>query len=215
MFISNLLLNPISFVAFLFALVLAITVHEYAHAWMAFKSGDPTAKVEGRLSLNPLVHLDPLGTLFLFFAGFGWGKPVPINTRNLRHRSDELKVAFAGIVANIILALLFALPVRFALLSGHTIESSTVTTVLNLIVEMNLILAAFNLLPIFPLDGSHLVEYFLREPARSTYQYIGPYVLLAILVYDRLTQSSILLSIMEPILRFLSLIVKGTMSSSL
>jgi Zn-dependent protease len=137
---------------------------------------------------------------------------VPINPRNFGKRSDELKVVIAGIVANIILAFILALPIRFALVHGNNIDSSTFLTFLNLVVEINLILAAFNLLPIFPLDGSHFVEYFLDDAARETYQSVGPYILLGLLLLDRLGNYSIISTLMEPILRVLSLLVKGTFS---
>ena len=216
MLILNLIQNPLYFAAFIVALLIGITIHEFAHAWVANRCGDPTARLDGRISLNPLVHLDPLGTIFLFLAGFGWGKPVMINPRNFHKRSDELKVAFAGIVANIMLALLLAIPIRIALLQGHVIESSVFLSFLNIIVDINLVLATFNLIPIFPLDGSHLVEYFLEdEGARASYQAIGPYLLFGLIIFGRLSGNSILFTIMEPLLRLLSFLVKGTFAFTL
>lgn len=212
MLILSLLQNPLYLIFFVAALFLAITIHEYAHAYAAYKSGDPTAMLEGRLTLNPLAHLDPLGTIFLFLVGFGWGKPVPTNPRNYRKRSDEIKVALAGIVANIILALILAIPIRVAILTGHTIDSSNYLSILNIFVDINIVLAAFNILPIFPLDGSHIVEYFLSEESKISYEQYGPFVLLAVLIFDRLSNFSILTTIMEPIIRLLSFMVKGTFS---
>lgn len=213
MLLLSLIQNPAYLIAFLVALLLAITVHEFAHAFAATKCGDPTAKIEGRLTLNPLAHLDPLGTLFLFLVGFGWGKPVPINPNYFKKKSDELKVAFAGIFANILLALILAIPIRIATLHGQIVESSLILSVLDIAVELNLILAAFNLIPIPPLDGSHLVEYFLNESAKISYQSIGPYILICVVLLDRLANTSIIFGIMEPIVRFLSFIVKGVPSS--
>lgn len=201
--------------AFLVALLIGVTIHEFAHAFMADRSGDPTPRLEGRLTLNPFAHLDPLGTIFLFLAGFGWGKPVVINPRNFHHRSDELKVAIAGIVTNITLALILAIPIRVALMHGQTIESSNFLSFLNIIIDINLVLAAFNLLPIFPLDGSHFVEYYLSEEAKATYQQMGPYILFGLIIYGQISGNSILFTIMEPILRILSLLVKGTFSLTL
>lgn len=217
MLILNLIQNPLYFAAFIFALAIGITIHEFAHAFVADRSGDPTARLEGRLSLNPIAHLDPLGTIFLFLAGFGWGKPVPINPNNFRHKSDELKVAFAGIVANLLFALILAIPIRVALLQGQTIESSVYLSVINIIVDINLVLATFNLIPIFPLDGSHLVEYILGDnySAKATYQQIGPYLLLGLIILGQLSGQSVIFTIMEPVLRLFSLLTKGTFSFTL
>ncbi len=214
MFISNLLQNPFTSLVVIAAFLVGLTVHEYAHAFVAYRSGDPTARVEGRLSLNPFAHLDPVGTLFFFIVGIGWAKPVPVNPRNFRRRSDELKVAFAGITANILLAFILALPIRLALLRGQPVEYSAFYSYLDLFVSVNLILATFNLLPIFPLDGSRLVEYFLDEPSKQLFRFYGPFLLFLLLILGGLTGTSIIFSIMEPILRFLSLVVKGTFSST-
>jgi Zn-dependent protease len=215
MLLFNLISNPIYFIAFIVALLIGITVHEYAHAWMALRCGDPTAKVEGRLSLNPLAHLDPIGTLFLVVVGFGWGKPVPVNPNYFQKKQDELKVAIAGIVTNIIVALILAIPIRIALLQGHAIDSSAILTFLNIVVDVNLVLAAFNIIPIFPLDGSHFIEYFLEGNARSAYQSFGPYLLFGLILLSRFTGFNLLFTIMEPLLRLLSFMVKGTFSTFL
>lgn len=212
MLILSLLQNPIYLIAFVVALLLGFTAHEYAHAWMAFRSGDPTAKVEGRLSLNPFVHLDPLGTLFLLLVGFGWGRPVPINPNNFHKPSDEIKVSVSGIVTNLIIAFIFGIPIRIALLNGQAIDSSVALSFVNIIVDINLVLAAFNILPIYPLDGSHIVEYFLSDHAKIAFRQYGPIILLAILIFDRVSNYSILYSIMEPVLRLLSFLAKGTFS---
>lgn len=213
MLFFSLLSNPLYFIAFIVALLVGITVHEYAHAWMAYKSGDFTAKIEGRLTLNPLSHLDPLGTIFLFLIGFGWGKPVPINPNHFHKKSDEIKVALAGIFTNIVLAIVLAIPIRIALLNGQTVDSSQLLTFLNLIVDINLVLAAFNLIPIYPLDGSHLVEYFLEAEAKINFQAVGPYLLFGLILIGRFTGINILFIFMEPILRILSFITKGTFST--
>lgn len=211
MFILEILQNNnfIALIAFLFAIILGITVHEFAHAWVAFKCGDPTAKYEGRLTLNPLAHLDLLGTIFLFIVGFGWGKPVPINPNYFKNRSDELKVAFAGIVMNLIVAVIIGIPLRVALLHGVDINTSSLLSFLSVVVEINIILAVFNLIPIPPLDGSHVVEFFLSDTAKMTYQYIGPFVLIGLILLDNLGHTTIIYGIMGPLLRFFSFVATG------
>lgn len=212
MLILSLLQNPLYLIAFIVALLIGITVHEYAHAWMAYKCGDATAKLAGRLTLNPFAHLDPLGTLFLFLVGFGWGKPVPTNPNYYHKASDDIKVSLAGIVANLIVAFILGIPIRIALLLGHPIDSSLVLTMINIVVDINLILAVFNILPVFPLDGSHIVEHYLSDHAKIAFRQYGPFILLAVIIFDQISNFSILYTIMEPVLRLLSFLVKGTFS---
>ncbi|MBL7141492.1 site-2 protease family protein [Patescibacteria group bacterium] len=144
-------------------IVLSAIFHEYAHAWTAYQLGDPTAKNEGRLTLNPLVHLDPIGTvilpLFLLFTSgmfLGWAKPVPYNPHNLRDlKYGTLKVAIAGPLANLLIALVLGLILRF--FSGPILAySATLPVFLGLIIYVNIFLALFNLLPFPPLDGSKI-----------------------------------------------------------
>ena len=197
---------------FLFSLLVAITIHEYAHAWAAYRCGDPTAKHMGRLTLNPIAHLDLMGTIFLPLVGFGWGKPVPTNPNNYSQRKDEIKVALAGILANLLLAFILAIPLRIATIKGILIDSNIWLNMLSIVVDINIILAAFNILPIYPLDGSHVAEYFMNEETKSTFHQYSPYVLLFILIIDQMTNTSILYTIMEPIIRIFSMIIKGTFS---
>lgn len=211
MLLSSLFQNPLYLVIYLAAFIVGITIHEFAHAYVAYKSGDSTAKYFGRLTLNPLAHIDPMGALFFFLAGVGWAKPVPLDPRNLNNKSDELKVAFAGIAANIFLALVLALPLRYATAQGIAIDSSLGLSILNFFVEINLLLAAFNLLPIFPLDGSHLVEYHLDEDARNTYRNFGPYILIGLIMLNY-AGIPILSRYIETVLRFLLMVVRGTYS---
>src|ERR1700716_2516454 len=175
--------DPIGFIAFIIALVLGITVHEFMHAYAAHRLGDDTARLLGRLSLNPMAHLDPFGTLLLVLAGFGYGKPVPFNESRLRSTMGVAVVALAGPLANLALAALCAIPLRFAgpqLLGGGVYEE-----VLLAIVQLNCILAIFNLIPIPPLDGANVV-YGLLPPRQQyswrTYQQYGPFLLLLILL---------------------------------
>lgn len=174
--------DPIQFIAFAIAIVLGITVHEFMHAYAAHRLGDDTARLLGRLSLNPMAHLDPFGTLLLVLAGFGYGKPVPFNESRLRTSFGVTLVALAGPLANVGLAALFAIPLRFG---SAAALGSVYETILVYIVQMNCILAIFNLIPIPPLDGSNVV-YGLLSPRQQyswrTYQQYGPFLLLAVLL---------------------------------
>lgn len=165
----NLLLkDPLAFALVAAPLLYSVVIHEVAHGWVANRMGDPTAKWLGRLSLNPIKHLDPIGTLMLFIAGFGWAKPVPINFRNISDkRKGLIFVSSAGIIANILLAFISLL--FFHLLA---LPSSGMTAVLvYYLVQINITLAALNLIPIPPLDGSKILmgiapretQYFLAR----------------------------------------------------
>lgn len=200
----------ISFAAIITGILVGVAIHEYAHALIAFKNGDPTAKYEGRLSLNPLAHLDLSGTIMLLLVGFGWGKPVPINPNNFKNKNSELKVSFAGIIANIILAFIIALPIRFAIMQGQIIDNSPFLVFLNGVVEINLVLAAFNLIPIPPLDGSHLLESFMNEEQKNSFRSVGPSILIGLVLLSFLTNFSFFQIIVEPVVRFLSALVEGT-----
>ena len=154
----NLLLNnPLAFILIAIPLMYAIIFHELAHGWVAYRMGDSTAKHLGRLSLNPLKHLDPMGTIMLFIFGFGWAKPVPVNFSNIRdYRKGMILVSSAGIIANMILA--FMALFLYSLLSPS--ESSMPGLLLYSFAKINIILAAFNLIPIPPLDGSKILMGF-------------------------------------------------------
>ncbi len=164
----SLLFDPLRLVVMAIGLLLAIDIHECAHAWAANELGDPTARYRGRLSLNPLVHLDPMGTLMMLFSllggiGIGWGKPVPVNPWNLRHgRVGQGLVALAGPASNLILAAVLALPLRFGWL-----EARFIVGIWGTLVAVNVSLALFNLLPIPPLDGASVLVGILsaiRQP---------------------------------------------------
>jgi Zn-dependent protease len=151
-----------------FAFLLALTIHEFAHARAALSAGDDTAKKAGRLSLNPLVHLDVMGTLLFvatLMAGFGiaWGKPVPVNTLKMRNpRWDSLKVSLWGPLSNILLAIALSIALRFA---GASIAGA----VIYVCILFNLSIAFFNLIPIAPLDGSHILAALLPQRAAQRY----------------------------------------------
>jgi len=164
--------DPMAFVLVSVPLLYSIIIHELAHGWVAFKMGDPTAKWLGRLSLNPLKHLDPIGTIMLFVFGFGWAKPVPVNFNNLRdERKGLIFVSAAGITANIILAFCSFLLLRFFVPSPFGVMS----TVLFYFAQINIMLASFNLIPIPPLDGSKILMGFLSRRAQYSFERIEPY----------------------------------------
>lgn len=143
----------------MFALLVAITFHEFSHALIATRLGDPTARNLGRLSLNPLVHIDPMGAIMIFLIGFGWGKPVPVQPHYLRTkpRIGMAAVAFAGPVSNVVMAIVFAFLVRTNAIPVGTLgimgSTDIATFLLTTMVRLNLALAIFNLIPIEPLDG--------------------------------------------------------------
>jgi len=160
-------LNLFNLAFLILPVLLALTGHEFAHAWAAHRLGDDTAKLAGRLSLNPLVHLDVLGTLFLLISQlFGWAKPVPINPRNFKRPTRDLAlVSLAGPALNIALALVIGLFLRLAFLAGLfnnlSPQALMLLRVLNLLVLVNFVLGCFNLLPLPPLDGFQFLATFL------------------------------------------------------
>lgn len=172
--------SPLLFILFAIIFVLALTIHEWAHALAAYKLGDPTAKYAGRLTLNPAAHLDLMGTILIVLVGIGWGKPVPVNPLNFKNpRRDSALVAFAGPFSNILTAVVIALAIRFLGLSV-AVSSFLYATML-----FSLRLAFFNLLPVFPLDGSSVVYGVL--PVSLLYQWeqlqrYGIYILLFLIM---------------------------------
>ena len=180
--ILGLLYNPQRFLALIIALVVGITVHEAAHALVAVALGDPTPRLMGRLSLNPLRHLDPIGSLALLVASFGWGKPVVFDPRRLRTdpRLGSALVAVAGPIANILVALLAVVLLK----NGSVALGEAGAQVLPMLFAVNVGLAAFNLLPIPPLDGFGFVENLLPKPLAAALAPLvpyGPLVLLALI----------------------------------
>ena len=165
--------NPLAFLMYAIAILAAITVHEASHATVADHFGDPTARLSGRVSLNPLAHLDPIGTLTLFLLGFGWGKPVPVNSRNFAHPVlDGIQVALAGPFANLALAVLTGSIARFIPLPD-IFQTFTI-----ILVQLNLSLMVFNLLPIPPLDGSRILRLFIPETTYLYFEQYGMFLLL-------------------------------------
>lgn len=182
-------LEPMVLLARIAGLVIALTVHEWAHAYSAYRLGDMTARDQGRLTLDPRRHLDPLGSLFLLVAGFGWAKPVPINPWRLG-RSGVLWVSLAGPVSNLVLAFGAALLLRLTLavtgagqlLSGPLVEG--IDTFFFSFIGLNVLLAVFNMLPVPPLDGSKVLSSLVRlsPEQQERYERYGPMALLLLLV---------------------------------
>ncbi|MEA3328695.1 MAG: site-2 protease family protein [Candidatus Omnitrophota bacterium] len=181
----------------------AVTVHEFAHGWMANKLGDPTARNAGRLTLNPLAHIDPVGTIILpamlILSGsriiFGWAKPVPVNFANLDNpRRDMIWVGLAGPGANILLALITALIIRSGLISPEFLN------LLAMVILINLILAIFNLIPIPPLDGSRVLAGVLSPEQSYAYSKIEPYGFFIVIA---LLWMGLLRKVLLPIVYFL------------
>lgn len=184
--------------------IVALTFHEYAHAAVAYYCGDDTAKRMGRLTLNPLAHLDPIGTMLLLFAGFGWAKPVPVNPMNLTNpKRDMVWVSLAGPASNMILA--FIIAIIFQSLHHLKINILTLNTMLFLAFQINLVLAAFNLIPIPPLDGSKIAMGLLPYDKAVKFQEFtrhGPMILMGVLILGSATNVSIISMIISPWIDF-------------
>jgi len=214
-------------IAFLFA----ISIHESAHAWMANRCGDPTARMLGRISLNPIRHIDPVGTLLLPAIGlisgggvFGWAKPTPVDPRNFREpMRDDILTSVAGPVSNFLVAggavlLLAAISLTSPL--GHQLVSDRAygipsdnsasmlvpaTAFFYEVMFINVILAVFNLIPVPPLDGSHVLRHFLPDAARRAYDSMGMFALIALVVFG----GPLLSRLIVPLLRFFILILRS------
>ncbi len=203
--LSLLSTNPISFVIYLLALLIAITVHEFSHAKVADYLGDPTPRLQGRLTLNPLVHLDPLGMLLLFMVGFGWGKPVMFDPYNLKNpRYDAALISIAGPGSNFVLALLLSLLLRLFMFFGQSILLTLGYSILVPVIYLNIVLGVFNFIPISPLDGFKIVGGFLSdERAREWYQLERYGLLFLIILILPLGQGNMLSFVIRPIINFL------------
>jgi len=172
--------------AFILSVIIAIIMHELAHGFVALKQGDYTAKMQGRLTLNPIKHFDPLGFIMMVLAGFGWAKPVPVNpTYFKKYRKGLFLVSIAGVVTNIALAIVFGLLFRFVLplLPYDTIFFEFFSYFFLYGTLLNISLAAFNLLPVFPLDGFRIIESFTRYGNKfcTFMRRYGSYVLLGLI----------------------------------
>jgi len=169
--------DPQLFAAFLIAVMIGITFHEFSHAAVAALQGDQTARSQGRLTLNPISHLDPLGSIALIVAGFGWGRPVPVTPSRLRSgRLGHVLVGLAGPAANFVVALVAAVGLRIAYpTAGTTLDVGFTVTLLSMIVTINVVLGVFNLLPIPPLDGSTLLSIALPPSRQNIVAFLNQY----------------------------------------
>ena len=197
-------------------LIIALTVHEFAHAFVADRFGDDTPRLNGRLTLNPLKHLDVIGSLMLLVAGFGWAKPVPVNPVALRQhsRSAFMWVSLAGPASNLGLAILAAIPIRFNLIP--MVKSTTmIPSLAEFLVTfffINLVLMVFNLLPFSPLDGEKVLDFILPEEMANHYSRLkpfGPILLIVVVFVLPRFGLDVLNSIMSPILNFFQIVLLG------
>jgi Zn-dependent protease len=197
-------------------LIIAFTVHEFAHAFVADRFGDDTPRLMGRLTLNPLKHLDVFGSLLLIIAGFGWAKPVPINPIALKRHSKSaiMWVSLAGPASNLLMACLAAIPIRFNLVTmvqSTSILPTPAEFLVNFFI-INLMLMIFNLIPISPLDGEKVLEFLLPDEWAEQYAKLRPYgpilLMVLVLVLPRFGVD-VLGSIMNPIIIGLEHVLMG------
>lgn len=188
-------------------LLFALVFHEFAHGWVANKLGDPTAKYAGRLTLNPMAHLDMFGSLMILFVGFGWAKPVPVDSRYLANpRTDMMKIAFAGPAANLLLALFTGILIR---ITGYL---GSFTTMMIMFTQINITLAVFNMIPIPPLDGSQIFSGFMirsNPDLVMKLQIYGPQILMGLILFGMLTSISPIWMIISPFVNFFMFLFTG------
>jgi len=196
-------------------LVIAFTVHEFAHAWSADRLGDDTPRLAGRLTLNPLRHLDPIGSLLLLVAGFGWAKPVPINPYALQRRTPAgmMLVSAAGPLSNLGLAILAAFPFQAGLIRAEFVANPllpSLTGLLQTFIFINLILLFFNLIPIAPLDGEKVLAFFLPRGGQEVLMRIRPYgpmILILLIASGRFGIDLLGLLVRTPTIQLFTLLV--------
>jgi len=197
--------NPLEFIIIAVMLIIAISIHEFSHALLADHLGDPTPRVAGRLTINPKAHLDPIGSLLLLFAGFGWGKPVPFDPFNLRNpKKDAAIISFAGPFSNLLMAavaslvfrFLDAIPIMFPIFIGD---------ILSLFIYFNVLLAVFNLVPIHPLDGFKVVAGILPKKYYHDWLSLESYgiIFLILLIFPFFGSTSPIITLISPIINFL------------
>ena len=188
-------------------LLFALVFHEFSHGWVANKLGDPTAKYAGRLTLNPMVHLDILGSLMILFVGFGWAKPVPVDSRYLANpRIDMMKIAFAGPAANLLLALIAGTIIR---ITGYM---GVLTSMLIMFTQINIMLAVFNMIPIPPLDGSQIFSGLMvrhNPDIVMKLQMYGPQILMGLILFGMFTSFSPIWMIISAFVNFFMFLFAG------
>jgi len=211
--------NPVDIFFQVIVLLFAICVHESAHAWMANRLGDPTAKMMGRVSLNPLVHIDPFGTIImplilivLGFPPFGWAKPTPVDPRNFKNKvSDDILTAVAGPASNFITAFVSIIILAFivhgsSIVIGNRMHGETTAEALATLfydaMWINVVLAVFNLIPLPPLDGSHVIRHFLSYNTLRVYDRIGYGALIVLLFILPLIGFNVIGIVIAPFMAF-------------
>jgi Zn-dependent protease len=200
--------SPEAFVIMIVALVLAVTFHEFSHAFVALLLGDWTAQAVGRVSLNPIRHLDLFGSLSFLLVGFGWGKPVPINPYNMKKVSPLIGAAIAalaGPASNVLLGFLATIPIRLGMISSGTLEFEFIRQ----LILVNISLAAFNFLPIPPLDGFSLARLVLPRNVSAWLEQYGMFVLIALVFLPQILgrQADLLTTLMRPLQAFIQSLV--------
>jgi Zn-dependent protease len=203
--INTLFENPIVFFLSLISIVIAITIHEFAHAKTADYLGDPTPQLQGRITLNPKAHIDLYGLLLLLVAGFGWGKPVQFDPFNLKHqRRDAAIISLAGPISNVLLASLCSITINLLNLFQLKYIATIGLIILAPLIMINLILAVFNLIPIEPLDGFKIVEGLLTEKQAKEWRKLRRFgIIFLILLIFPFNGQSLISTILGPILHFL------------
>lgn len=195
--------DPFSLGIFVVSLLFGLSIHEAAHAWAANRLGDPTAKFAGRLTLNPLAHLDPMGTLLLLFFGFGWGKPVPIDEFNLDNpRRDSALISLAGPGANLVASVFLSLILW--VFYGLGVNSLVAVSLISGLIQLNVVLGLFNLLPFYPLDGNKILTGFLPKQVSLQWEKISKQYGLLLLIFAFLpifAHRSLIDIIISPIIR--------------
>ena len=193
-------------------LIFSLCFHEFSHGYIAYRLGDHTAARSGRLTLNPLAHLDPIGSLMILFVGFGWAKPVPVNPINFSNpRVDMMKVAFAGPASNLILAFIAGLMIRFANYSD-LMNNGILYQTLYVFSFINIALAVFNMLPVAPLDGSQIFGNMISKNNPELawkLQMYGPKILMGLILIGIVTPFSLLGTIMMPFIKFFLFLFAG------
>lgn len=207
-------LDPAVQVILIPVIVFALSFHEFSHGWMAHRYGDPTAKNAGRLTLNPMAHLDIFGSLALYLMGFGWAKPVPVDPRYLANpKRDMMWIALAGPVSNLIVALISGILLSILLRMGLIGGQSSLTMVLIMSLQINLVLAIFNFIPIPPLDGSRILGGLIPNKYNNElakFEYYGPRILMGLIILSMFTRLNIFSIIISPIMTiFLKLFTFG------
>lgn len=199
--------NPLFFVAWIGAILIALSIHEFFHAYAAHRLGDNTAESMGRLTLNPLAHTDWLGLLMLVLVGFGWGKPVPVNFYNLKYKKwGAALVSMAGPLANLIGIVVFGILLKIISIFTALTVGNLLVQFINLLIIINAVLLVFNLIPIPPLDGSKVLFTVLDDPKYNDFKMRltaqGPIILIGLLIIDNLLGLGIFSALFRAVTRF-------------